>query len=56
MNGYRAFYKGKSIEVYADTSLGAQKIAAAQFKAKRTWEVTVVLCEVAGEPVVQVAQ
>ena len=45
MNGYKAFYRGKSIEVYADTSFEAQEKAAAAFKARKSWEVTVVLCE-----------
>lgn len=45
MNGYKAFYRGKSIEVHAKTSYEAQQIAAKQFKAKKTYEVTVVLCE-----------
>lgn len=51
MNGYKAFYKGKSIEVYANTSYAAQQLAAQQFKAKKSYEVTVVLCEKAGEQV-----
>ena len=50
-NGYKAFYKGKSIEVYAETSLEAQQKAAAQFKARKSYDVTVVLCEKAGETV-----
>jgi len=45
MNGYKAFYKGKSIEVYANTSYEAQQLASKQFKAKKSYEVTVVLCE-----------
>ncbi|MES2367033.1 MAG: hypothetical protein V4563_14250 [Pseudomonadota bacterium] len=45
MNKYTAFYRGKEIEVSAETSYKAQQIAAAQFKAKKQWEVTVVLCE-----------
>ena len=45
MNGYKAFYKGKSIEVYAETSFQAQEKAAKQLKAKKAYEVTVVLCE-----------
>ena len=45
MNGYKAFYRGKTIEVYADTSYQAQQKAAAQFKAKKSWEVSVYLCE-----------
>lgn len=49
--GYKAFYKGKSIEVYAKTSYAAQVAAAKVFKAKKSWEVSVVLCEKGGEPV-----
>lgn len=43
--GYKAFYKRKEIEVYADSAYEAQKKAAKQFKAKKEYEVTVVLCE-----------
>lgn len=52
MNGYVCFYKGKRVEVYADTSYEAQQKAAIQFKAKKTYEVTVVLAEKAGVEVV----
>lgn len=45
LNGYIAFYKGKQIEVRAETSHAAQQIAAEQFKAKKAWEVSVYLCE-----------
>lgn len=45
MNGYIAFYKGKQIEVRAETAYKAQLAAAAQFKAKKSYEVHVVLCE-----------
>lgn len=51
MNGYKAFYKGKSIEVYANTSYEAQTKAAEQFKARKAYEVTVILCEKNGEQV-----
>ncbi len=51
MNGYKAFYSGKTCEVYAETSFAAQKKAAEQFKAKKSYEVTVILCEKAGEQV-----
>lgn len=51
MNGYIAFYKGKQIEVYAPTSLNAQTKAAAIFKARKQYQVTVVLCEKNGEQV-----
>jgi hypothetical protein len=47
MNGYKAYYRGKSCEVYADTLLQARDKAAVVFgvKAKKANEVTVVLCE-----------
>jgi len=45
MNGYKAFYKGKSIEVKAPSSYDAQQNAAKIFKAKKSYDVTVVLCE-----------
>ena len=61
MNGYKAFYRGKSIEVFADTSYKAQLEAARQFKAKRSFEVTVVLYEKQSEitpkyPVTEILQ
>jgi hypothetical protein len=55
MNGYKAFYKGKSIEIYANTSYGAQQLAAKQFKAKKSYDVTVVLCEKGEEQVFHTA-
>ena len=51
MNGYIAFYRNKKLEVMADTSYQAQQKAAAQFKAKRSYEVTVMLAEKRGEQV-----
>lgn len=51
MNGYKAFWRGKSIEVHADTSYKAQQIAAEKLKAKKAYEVTVMLCEKNGEQV-----
>ena len=51
MNGYKAFYKGREIEVRATTSYEAQTVAAALFKARKAYDVTVMLCEKAGEPV-----
>lgn len=47
-NGYKAFYRGKTIEVFAETSFAAQKKAAILFKAKKSFEVTVILCEKEG--------
>lgn len=55
MNGYKAFYKGKSIEVLAETSYAAQQLAAKEFKAKKSYEVTVVLCEINGNQVTHTA-
>ncbi len=45
MNGYKAFYRNKTTEVYAATSYAAQIEAAKFFKAKKSYEVTVMLCE-----------
>lgn len=50
-NGYIAFYKGRKIEVYAKTSLEARDKAAKEFKAKKAYEVEVILCEKDGEQV-----
>lgn len=55
MNGYKAFYKGKSIDVYADSSYEAQQKAAKEFKAKKSYEVNVVLGEIDGEQVTHIA-
>ena len=55
MNGYVCFYKGKRIEVYAETLLEARDKAAKQFKAKKAYEVHVVLAELRGEIVTHVA-
>lgn len=45
MNGYKAFWRGKTCEVYALTSYEAQLAAALVFKAKKSYEVSVVICE-----------
>lgn len=55
MNGYVAFYRGKRIEVFAETSYAAQVKAAAIFKARKTYEVRVVLAEIDGASVTHVA-
>jgi hypothetical protein len=49
LNGYIAMYRGKKIEVYASTKLEAQLKAVKEFKAKKSWEVDVYLCEVDGK-------
>jgi hypothetical protein len=55
MNGYKAFYKGKTLEVYAETSYEAQQKAALLFKAKKSYDVSVVLCEKDNAQVVHTA-
>jgi hypothetical protein len=51
MHGYVALYRNKRAEVFADTSYEAQQKAAAIFKARRAWEVSVYLVEQNGETV-----
>jgi len=51
MNGYKAFYKGNSIEVMAESSYKAQLEAARVFKAKKSYQVSVVICEKNGQQV-----
>ena len=51
-NGYIAFYRGKQVEVRADTSLEAQRLAAHYWRVKRTSDVTVMLAEIGSEPVI----
>jgi len=45
MFGYICFYRGKRIEVRSLRSFDAQETAAKIFKAKKSYEVTVVLAE-----------
>jgi hypothetical protein len=52
MNGYIAFYRGKQIYICANTSYEAQQLAVATFKARKSYEVTVVLAERDGQQVV----
>lgn len=53
MNGYIALYRGRKIEVHAETSYEAQKKAAEKFKAKHSYQVNVYLAEKDGVPVAQ---
>lgn len=46
MRTYQAFYKGREITVQAESSYAAQLAAAHQFRARKSWEVTVVLADV----------
>ncbi len=43
MNKYIAFYRTRKIEVEAEIAIDARDTAAAIFKAKKPWEVTVKL-------------
>lgn len=52
MNGYKAFWRGREVEVYAASSYQAQQAAAVMFKAKKPHEVSVVICERADGSVV----
>lgn len=53
MNGYIAFYRGRRMEIWAETSYAAQQEAARKFKAKKPHEVVVVMAERAdGSPVI----
>lgn len=51
MNGYKAFFRGRTIDVYAETSLEAQQKASMAFKARKQYDVTVMLCERDDAPV-----
>ena len=56
MNTYHAFYKGKQIELQAESSYKAQIKAAELMHAKKSYEVTIVLVALAdGKEVVRVA-
>jgi hypothetical protein len=52
MNTYHAFYRGKKIEIEAETSYKAQRLASVILKAKKSWEVTVILVAKDGVEVV----
>ena len=43
MNTYKAFFKSRTMEIKAETSYEAQQKAAVAFKAKKSYEVTVML-------------
>ena len=53
MFGYKAFYKGKSVEVYADSLYAAKQkaIASLNVRASQVHLVAVILCEKDGETV-----
>lgn len=49
MNKYKAFYKGKSCEVEAETQYKAQLEAAKILKAKKSYDVAIGLLEIDGK-------
>lgn len=51
MNGYVGFYKGKKFEVYANSVFEAQQKIAVMAKAKKPYEVAVMLAEKGGQEV-----
>lgn len=51
VNKYLCFHRGKTITIEAATSYEASRKAAKEFKAKRPWDVTVVLVESCGSAV-----
>lgn len=50
MRKYVAFYKGKQVEVEAESSYEAQQKAAKELKAKKAYEVAIVLADVPVDP------
>jgi hypothetical protein len=52
MKGYVGFYKGKRFEVQADTSYQAQQKMAIEHKVKKAYEITVMLAEKDGKPII----
>jgi hypothetical protein len=50
-NGYVAMYKNKRVEVMADTQYEAQQLAAKHFRARKPYEVSVMLAEKGGKQV-----
>jgi hypothetical protein len=52
MNGYICLYRGKKIEVRAATTYEAQLTAAAIFKARNSYQISVYLAEIGDNPVI----
>lgn len=51
MNTYICFYRNRQISIVANSSYEAQKAAALEFKAKKSYDVTVMLSEKNNQPV-----
>ena len=43
--GYIAFYRGKRYEVYGATLLAARSVVAKHVKAKKEWEINIMIAE-----------
>ncbi len=56
-NAYKCYWNGMEMEVYANSSYGAQICATGEFqkvagrKKVKTYDITVVLCEVKGKQI-----
>jgi len=56
-NTYKCFWNGMEMDVYANSSYGAQQLATAEFqkvagrKKVKGYDITVVLCEVKGRQI-----
>ena len=55
MNGYIGIYKGKQYEVLANTSYEAQQTLAKQLKVKKSYNISVYLCQKNGKDIKQIA-
>lgn len=56
MNGYVCIWKGKRLELHAESAYAAQQMAQKAFqsdtrKKVKSWDISVVLCEVEGQTV-----
>lgn len=56
MNTYKAFYKGKSIEIKSETQYGAQLLAAKEFGAKKSYDVSIVLLAIGEREIIHKPQ
>jgi hypothetical protein len=54
MNTYHAFYKGKKIELVADSSYQAQRKASEIFKTYKAYDITIVLVAIEGKAVTHI--
>jgi len=54
MNGYICYYKGKTFEIYADSTFEAQKKCAIDNNIKKRYEISVMLAEKNGVQVTHI--